>query len=170
MKKFFSLLIGCLILGTVAVEAQTDNIRIINPINPEKNKIDYEVKSRFDKTIELYGFVDYYYAVGVNFIGGKRFNNTFFAGGGIGINISEELGFNLFAQGRSYFTKTRCKPFLALSVGCVLRGEYFGPYVNPEFGVNFHVTQKISTYLTLGWAYYGNSNGQGPQLKLGVTF
>ncbi len=170
MKKLLILLVGCLILGTVAAEAQIGNAIIIDPIKPKKEKNQYEVGPRFEKTIELYGVVDYYYAVGVNFIGGKRFNNTFFAGGGIGINISEELGFNLFAQGRSYFTKTRCKPFLALSVGCVLRGEYFGPYVNPEFGVNFHVTQKISTYLTLGWAYYGHYNGQGPQLKLGVTF
>lgn len=173
MRKFFVLLIGCLILGTVAAEAQIKNATIIDPIKPRKEKNQYEVGARFDKTIELSGVImDGDFAVCMNFIGGKRFNNTFFVGGGIGINVNEyeQVGLNLFAQGRSYFTKSRCKPFLALSIGCDLQDEHFGPYVNPEFGVNFHATQKISTYLTIGWAHYGHYNAHGPQLKLGVTF
>ncbi len=101
MKKLLILLVGCLILGTVAAEAQMDNVRIIDPINPKKVKktrseygfeqsVDLSFKVGQAEADEIYHLSKYFdpkVSVMANWTGGYRFNKTFFLGGGAGFGV-----------------------------------------------------------------------------------
>lgn len=207
MKKFFSLLIGCLLLGTVAVEAQTDNVRIINPINPEKEKKprpEYGFEQSVDLSFNLgqsqasYGnewstnTLKTKATIMANWIGGYRFNNTLFIGGGAGMGCalatreeksryssSEDddnyMMINMFPHFRFYLGKKQVQPFVALSLGCsivVLGNDWYSDgeaafMINPEAGLNYRVKDHLSFYFCLG---YMHTFTDGVQLKLGVTF
>ena len=106
----------------------------------------------------------------------------------------------LYLHTRLYFTDTRCQPFFALSVGGQVTGRkdakyhkaYYNPscfMINPQFGVNYQLNDKLGMYLTVGCmirdivytVYYDTSDnetyvnhdmGEGIAMKmsLGVTF
>lgn len=71
-----------------------------------------------------------------DYVGGYRFNNTFFAGVGVGLGggidsyigegncsacnseaIANKFAYRLYIQGRVYLSKTRLQPFLSASIG-----------------------------------------------------
>lgn len=117
---------------------------------------------------------------GLNYIGGFRFNDTFFLGAGTGLNFrlnhpafERDNGYPmklnavhipLYAHFRAYLLKERIAPFLALSLGGRLStkrtfdldlGEVkygtCGLLLNPQVGVNVRTSPKGSAYLALGF-------------------
>lgn len=67
-----------------------------------------------------------YSSIGAEYLGGYRFNNTFFVGAGTGIlfNTNPWCGIDqnlisvpLYANARAYFSKWRLQPYFSLSVG-----------------------------------------------------
>lgn len=167
MKKLLILLIGCLILGTVAAEAQIANAVIIGRIKPEKKKKEKKPRPEygFEQSVDLSfnlgqsklteGHDDAYYhstetlkpkaTIMANWVGGRRFNDRFFLGGGVGLGYAladEEYSsrynrdgewhsnsnggdyntmmMNIFSQARFYMggKKYKTRPFVALSLGC----------------------------------------------------
>ncbi len=136
--------------------------------------------------------------LGASYTAGYRFNNYIFLGGGIGVsgyfcdyNYNEYYdGFAIpiFAKFRSYFTKTRCKPFFDLSFGIDLLIEegyenydgyysdndyytdvYPGLHVNPAFGVSYQLNKKLEMYLSAGFRYFG-WEWAGISINLGFVF
>ena len=130
------------------------------------------------------------YVLGINWIGGRRFNNTIFLGAGIGgglgnsrwINYDDYLNLfdvsnmvhgyiNAFAHCRIYLTKTKFQPFIAVSAGAAAHVNFLGtfsPYLNPEIGFNYRIKDHFSIYLTGGYATYFNAYDSW-QFKLGFT-
>ena len=120
--------------------------------------------------------------IGISYVGGYRFNDWLFAGGGIEYNLDIEDGFaefNLpvYAQVRTYFTKRIWRPYVSLSLGGCLshndiyddyiddRGDYYyGFYGDFSFGVDAHVSEKFNVYLGLG------INNMGIHFKTGLSF
>ncbi len=120
-------------------------------------------------------------SIDITYIGGMRFNPTFFLGIGTGasLDISDKNGFYtepgtalpintlnipLFAHFRAYLLKSRCTPFLALSVGGrfstprdmhldlgTVKYRTIGLYLNPMIGVNYRMTAKSDIYLSVGF-------------------
>ncbi len=218
MKKFFSLLIGCLILGTAAAEAQTNNVRIIDPIKPDKVKKqrpEYGFEQSVDLSFNLgqsestVGRGDglSYYSTSIlkpkatimaNWVGGRRFNNRFFLGGGVGLGLGfargESYGFNsgsghvssggdenammmnIFPQARFYMGKKKLQPFVALSLGCSM--DLFGAWDSYTedpiaFMINPEVglNYRVEDHLSFYFNLgYAHAFTDGVQLKLGVTF
>lgn len=209
MKKLLILLTGCLLLGTVAAEAQIGNAIIIDPIKPKKEKKtrpEYGFEQSVDLSFNL-GQSQMHYegwycdekytlkpkaTIMANWIGGYRFNNRFFLGGGVGLgyaladrDIESSFDFsdsenammmNIFSQARFYIGKKKLQPFVALSLGCSMDpledwhryAESFAAFmINPEVGLNYRVKDHLSFYFNLGYAH---AFTDGVQLKLGVTF
>ena len=132
------------------------------------------------------------YTFSLNWIGGHRFNNTFYLGGGLNFRIShcefckdlnhkdekeyflteQRFGGDIFVHGRAYLTKTRFSPFVALSAGvnlfCNRPTNLWSPYLNPEIGFNYRIKDHFSIYLTGGYATYFNEFDAW-QFKLGFT-
>lgn len=128
------------------------------------------------------------YTFSLSWIGGRRFNNTFYLGGGLNFGLSKceywsdsvvyyeiptETGISgsVFVNGRAYLSKTRFSPFIALSAGMSIFSKpevAFKPYLNPEFGVNYRIKEHFSIYLTAGYAtQFGYFDAW--QFKLGFT-
>lgn len=126
---------------------------------------------------------DYSGAGGINYTLGYRFGNYFFLGGGVGLNFQHQysryntiIGIPLYLQGKVYFTKTRCQPYLSLSTGVYLSSPcaYF---INPMIGVNYRITNTVSLYFAMGYnhetaEYNYPYDNQISQIKfsLGCTF
>lgn len=129
------------------------------------------------------------YTFFLSWVGGRRFNNTFYLGGGLNFGLSKcdfrsgsevhyenygtETGFSgsVFVNGRAYLSKTRFSPFIALSAGMSIfsdPGVAYKPYLNPEFGLNYRIKDHFSIYLTGGYAtQFGYFDAW--QFKLGFT-
>jgi len=126
------------------------------------------------------------YAVGVgkynndifnlSIINGYRFNNTFFAGIGVGVGYSNALnGVDISTLGitREYRTDailipvyanikanlskdSKISPFLSLNVGYTIDVNQYlkdapGLYIQPNFGIDFKMTDKTSIYGLVGF-------------------
>ena len=121
----------------------------------------------------------FFRSVGINYIGGYKFNNYLFVGAGVGVEmpfgdndiylddleIKRGVSFPVYAHIRANFLNARWSPFFALSAGArfiipqevYIKGSrqsyeynYISAFVNPQLGVNFKVTPKTSTYLSVG--------------------
>lgn len=116
--------------------------------------------------------------IGISYVGGYRFNDWLFVGGGIEYNPEIEYGFEYFnlpvyAQVRTYFTKRIWRPYVSLSLGgCVCHNYYdfsdddyyYCFYGDFSIGVDAHVSEKFNVYMALG------VNNMGVQLKVGLSF
>lgn len=95
--------------------------------------------------------------LGVSYIAGYRFNNYIFLGGGTGIGIItyEDLYIPIYANFRSYFTKTRWKPFLDLSLGTdlVFEDKSVIPIIHfdSSLGVSYQVNRKCELFFSAGY-------------------
>ena len=114
-------------------------------------------------------------SVTLDYIGGYRFNNLLFVGLGVGAHIEDEDDYSIpiFAHARTYFSKTRWQPFIALSTGVEIIESYEETfyttlYFEPAVGVNYRATSGFGINMQLGGGfihgYYGLS------FKLGCTF
>ncbi|MDE5623300.1 MAG: hypothetical protein K2I62_01530 [Alistipes sp.] len=117
---------------------------------------------------------------GLNYIGGFRFNDTFFLGAGTGLNFKlnnpasehengcpmrlNAVNIPLYGHFRAYFLKERITPFFALSLGgrfSTKRTLYLplgevkyntcGLLFNPQVGVNVRTSAKGNVYLAVGF-------------------
>lgn len=107
----------------------------------------------------------------LEYIGGYRFNNLLFVGLGVGAHIEDEDYYSIpiFAHARTYFSKTRWQPFIALSTGVeIMEWNEASLYFEPAVGVNYRATSGFGINMQLGGGfihgYYGLS------FKLGCTF
>ena len=100
---------------------------------------------------------------------GYRFNSYLRAGGGIGFGIIDggDLTLPLYANIRGYFTKSRLKPFMDISIGYdITFGEF---YLHPNFGADFRINDKLSCYLSVGYRLDGYFD-DCLSINLGFTF
>lgn len=117
---------------------------------------------------------------GLNYIGGFRFNNTFFLGAGTGLNFRlnnpafgadggypmklNAVNIPLYAHLRAYFLKERIAPFFALSFGGrfstkrtfeldlgEVKYNTCGLIFNPQVGVNLRTSAKGNVYVAIGF-------------------
>ena len=119
--------------------------KILPPVTPGYEQ---SVEATFS-TFDLTGKAEHYFQFGVDYIGGYRFNNYFYAGIGVGLcfsNVTRTPVFDdngdwydgkyrlqdvyenvfkvpLYLYARVYMTKTRCQPFFALSIGGQISGR-----------------------------------------------
>lgn len=116
----------------------------------------------------------------LNYIGGFRFNDTFFLGAGTGLNFKlnnpvferenggtmplSTVNIPLYAHLRVYFLKERITPFFALSLGGrfstkrtlelplgEVKYNTCGLLLNPQVGVNVRTSAKNSVYVAVGF-------------------
>lgn len=116
--------------------------KILPPVTPGYEQ---SIEATFS-TFDLTGKAEHDFQFGVDYIGGYRFNNYFYAGIGVGLCFStrttapvlNRYGSNryeledvyenvfkvpLYLYARVYMTKTRCQPFFALSIGGQISGR-----------------------------------------------
>lgn len=186
-------------------EVSENTIGIVRP-NTEKKKslrkakeqarIEKKEENRklFEEPVKGYmSFVDLSYTiktgfdyVGIDYIGGYRFDNKLFLGMGVGyrmayspsdfeideINTGASLPGNtyeipLYAYFRYNILNGRCYPFVGVSLGINLSSmaeiqlklydvkySTLGAFVNPQIGVNYRMTPKLSIYLAIGFNAY----------------
>lgn len=116
----------------------------------------------------------------LNYIGGFRFNETFFLGAGTGLNFKlnnpafehendypmklNAVNIPLYVHFRAYFLKERITPFFALSLGGrfstkrtlelplgEVKYNTCGLLLNPQVGVNVRTSAKNSVYVAVGF-------------------
>lgn len=116
----------------------------------------------------------------LNYIGGFRFNGTFFLGAGTGLNLKLDnpaferenggpmplsaVNIPLYVHFRTYFLKQRITPFFALSLGGRFSTKHTlelplgevkyntcGLLFNPQVGVNVRTSTKNSIYVAVGF-------------------
>lgn len=133
------------------------------------------VQPGFESSVEFSGSFGDFYKGSAMYFGGYRFNNSFFLGGGIGLEFigdydySQFLDYNvtsvpILLHARYYLTSTRFQPFFALSTGVRVSGDrdgysksYGHPYgtcgfiISPAFGCNARITDNISLYLKIAY-------------------
>ncbi|MBR5886210.1 MAG: PEGA domain-containing protein [Alistipes sp.] len=141
--------------------------------------------------IILYDFNPSGYIIGATYTAGYRFNNYIFLGGGVGCSyyveeikipssypdIKNGVTIPIYAKFRSYFTKTRWKPFFDVTLGADLQiydlmswhwdysieSDSHGFYVdsgnnisylslhfNPAFGISCQINKKLEMFLSAG--------------------
>lgn len=107
--------------------------------------------------------------IDLHYMAGYRFNSYLRAGGGIGFGIIDggDLTLPLYANIRGYFTKSRLKPFMDISIGYDISfGEF---YLHPNFGADFRINDKLSCYLSVGYRLDGYFD-DCLSINLGFTF
>lgn len=116
-------------------------------------------------------------SLGLTYIGGYRFNDIFFIGGGLEYN-RDWFGYNqfilpFFAHVRTYFSKRIWRPYASLSLGGYLGNLHYldealhtqsGFYADFSFGVDAKLTEKLNMFMALG------VNNKGFLFKTGVSF
>lgn len=122
------------------------------------------------------------FTYGAEYIGGYRFNNMFYVGIGIGLDIIHDynvyryekfkdqsyfdwqcwdffgVGLPLHIDGRAYFGKKWAKPYIGLSLGGLFpfaSVDDDAPYfqLEPQFGVDFIMKSGNSIYFSLAYNY-----------------
>lgn len=129
-------------------------------------------------------FTGFGLVVGGTYTAGYRFNNYIFLGGGIGCSwfaYSWSGGYHyeyesyggavipIYAKFRSYFTKTKVKPFFDVTFGMDLMLQTYCSYYtdgrevregggiypsinfNPAFGVSYQINKKLEMFLSTGY-------------------
>lgn len=113
--------------------------------------------------------------LGLSYIGGYRFNDVLFAGGGIEFNTDfDDFVEAIYAHVRTYFTKRIWRPYVSLSLGGFWNTYYdyddawldnvFSFYGDFSIGVDAHISEKFNVYMGFG------INNVGIQLKAGLSF
>lgn len=138
----------------------------------------------FEKAIEVNGGIgldDYTnYSFGVNFVGGYRFNETFFVGAGLGYSYLDGLYYShyeylglgnsinydsydarsnvqVLARAKVNLTKSKVSPFILVDLGGTfgLTSNDIkmanGLIYEPAFGVDINISNEQSVYIMLGY-------------------
>ena len=145
-------------------------------------------------------FTDFGFAIGGTYTAGYRFNDHIFLGGGTGFGYYSYTWYTsdgwdsyyggvipIYAKFRSYFTKTRWKPFFDVTFGMDLmlqtgvdysnNGGYASeggstyPSINfnPAFGLSCQINKKLEIFLSAGYRLF-DWESHGLSLNLGVAF
>lgn len=211
MKRVLFIAVACLLAASVSAQqlktAQGITIETYTPA-PEpkqpKEKKSFETKRGFEQHATVNTdviFTDFGFAIGGTYTAGYRFNDYIFLGGGTGFGYYSYTwtypsgGFEsyyggvipIYAKFRSYFTKTRWKPFFDVTFGMdLLLQTYhrnFGfnndyhevsetyPTINfnPAFGLSCQINKKLEIFLSAGYRLFDYEN-HGLSLNLGVAF
>lgn len=166
MKKLLILLIGCLILGTVAAEAQIGNAIIIDPIKPEKKKKEKKPRPEygFEQSVDLsfnlgqsqFTFVGDHISydtytlkpkatIMANWIGGRRFNKNFFIGGGAGVGYARAVQISYYSSKQTNYSSSTTRSRDAMMINIFPHLRYFlgkkqlQPFVALSLGCSFDV-------------------------------
>lgn len=144
-------------------------------------------------------FTDYGFVIGGTYTAGYRFNNYIFLGGGLGCSYyyyewydysgyAEWYGgvvIPIYAKFRSYFTKTRWKPFFDITFGMDFMlqttygndnygyseggGTYPSINFNPAFGISCQINKKLEMFLSAGYRLF-DWECHGMSINLGFAF
>ena len=189
MKKLFVILMAALIpaisfahRGIPRSNNVSVSVKRVTETTVEKDYKTYNARVGFQQMagINLGASFESGPFIGISYVGGYRFNDWLFVGGGIEYNPEIEDGFEdfnlpVYAQVRTYFTKRIWRPYVSLSLGgCVCHNYYdydfsdddyyYGFYGDFSIGVDAHVSEKFNVYMALG------VNNMGVQLKVGLSF
>ncbi len=203
MKKIIFLAIASLLAVTATAQqlktAQgiTTITTIEKPKKPKEPKKTLALIERgFEQSVEVGVSPDLSYRADLfasaEYIGGYRFNDYIFTGGGTGLEwymSGGALAVPIYANTRIYLLpKSRWQPFISLSLGVLVPiadsdGECYDGiqlHINPTIGVNYRINSKYSCYLNLGymprWTYYDSYYGYRYYdnhcltIRLGFTF
>lgn len=91
---------------------------------------------------------------GASYIGGYRFNNYIFLGGGADMFISGDIALPVYAHSRFYISRYNWRPYVAASVGCNLVN--IGLCLDFSLGVDARVHEKFNMYFGLGGGICSN--------------
>lgn len=165
---------------------RSNNVSVSSTVvkNSVKEARTYNAKVGFQQMVGVncgaYEFEDL--SFGLYYVGGYRFNDVLFLGGGVECNTDfddfmEEYYIPIYAQVRTYFTKRIWRPYVSLSLGGYYTNrewvydsgyEYFreggGFYGDFTVGVDARITEKLNLYLGLG------VNNMGVFFKTGLSF
>ena len=123
-----------------------------------------ETKCGFQQSVEFHISPDltgsrFFY--GFEYIAGYRINNTFFAGGGTGVEgYIDSIAMPIYCTARAYLLpKSRWQPLISLSLGTVVALSSSGwrchtpiaLHINPNVGINYRINQKYSCYCGIGY-------------------
>lgn len=110
-------------------------------------------------------------SLGVDFVAGYRFNDTFRAGLGTGISYCNHYYTDdykesaayvpIFLNGKVNFLKSGISPYLNLDLGMPIfipfsdyaKNQSFGLFVRPAFGVDFPLSNKGKIFIELGFKF-----------------
>ena len=197
MKKFLFSIVALLCLTAFSANAQIISYSQTKITKIKKEKEKEKKPGYFQQSVDLeFGGLseNINTAIGANYIAGYRFNDVVFLGGGVGLSMIDgysysdpydacyygEVQARLFANSRFYLTTTRLQPFFDISAGITYLEEerhYYeyndwGIMLNPQFGVNYKIKEKLSFYINLGFQFMPLHDDETsyPLLKIGVTF
>lgn len=205
MKKIIFLAIASLLAVTATAQQlkTAQGITTITTIEKTKkpkklNKTFAPIERGFEQSVEVGISPDLSYRADLfasaEYIGGYRFNDYIFTGGGTGLEwymSGGALAMPIYANARLYLLpKSRWQPFISLSLGVLVPiadsdGECYDGiqlHINPTIGVNYRINSKYSCYLNLGymprWSYtYNEYLGYSREydnhcltIRLGFTF
>ena len=188
MKRFILFLAATFMFAVSSVDAQIISYSQTKITKVKKPRVGFLQQSA---EVVIGGPADDIdWSAGANYIVGYRFNNCVFLGGGLGVSYEEittsyygfsvepsEFQARLFLNAKFYLNKRRVQPYFDLSVGGVYWESYYSEYVNPigllinpQFGVNYKLNDKLSLYANIGYQVNVSLENSYPVLKLGVTF
>lgn len=149
-------------------------VKRVTEVTYEKDLKTYEAKVGFQQMAGLnFGAYEFdYIGAGLSYVGGYRFNDVLFAGGGVEINTTfvREFYIPIYAQVRTYVTKSLCRPYASLSLGGYYSNSYStdgggcGFYADFSFGVDVRINDRFNVFASLG------INNMGVQVKTGLSF
>ncbi len=177
MKKFlFTFVFMLVALSGYSQLVQSSSLVVTRKaLDPVKRGWQQSIEASYQTQMSLTGGD----MLGLNYIGGYRFNNALFLGFGVGLDfkINEALpkkvdnlildintvNIPLYIHLRAYFLKMRVSPFFALSVGGRLSTKHkfalelgdvkyntCGLLLNPQLGINFRTSNKGNFYIAAG--------------------
>ncbi len=178
MKKLLlTLLFAATAFGSHAQLVQSSSLIVTKQKLPAVARgYQQSVEASYDTQLSIAGN-DFF---NLNYIGGFRFDNTFFLGAGTGLNFRlnnpafersdgypmrlNALNIPLYVHFRAYFLKERITPFFALSLGGRLStkrtfeldsGEVkyntCGLIFNPQIGANLRTSARDNVYIAIGF-------------------
>lgn len=113
------------------------------------------------------------FSASLDWVGGYRFSDYVFLGGGLGIGAKSVeadpyLALKLFIQSKFYFTKKKVAPFFALSAGGegILDADYV-VYLSPDIGIDIKIRKRS---LSVAVGVDADLPLITPHLKIGFTF
>ncbi len=113
------------------------------------------------------------FSASLDWVGGYRFSDYVFLGGGLGIGAKRVdaepyLALKLFIQSKFYFTKKKVAPFFALSAGGegILDAGYV-VYLSPDIGIDIKIGKRS---LSVAVGVDADLPLITPHLKIGFTF
>jgi hypothetical protein len=109
--------------------------------------------------------IEYEGSFGMQVVNGYQVNRHFNVGIGFGLNKHIHTAYApVFLDLRANFLAERVTPFVAFAGGWAFGDpdhDEGGAYVNPAFGVKFHVSKSTALQLSLGYRYQESASGYG---------